>query len=169
MLVGSSGFLNAMAHESTNHPFISQIEVRFGDCDPAGIMFFPRIFEFAHSVFEEFIEHTQIGWSQWFRKGPFIVPLRHVNSDFFRPFLPGRKYQVHSYVSKLGSSSFEMTYEFFGTASGQAGDANFQGELPLHARVQMVHVFADSTTKTKIEIPEDLRKKLSVFLKETSR
>lgn len=139
-----------MAQES----FETEIHVRFGDADPAGIMYFPKVFEFAHESFEEFVDACGIGWKNWFRPGPYIVPIRQVSAEFLRPFFPGRKYRVRGYVSKLGASSFEMSYEF----------TSNEGELVTRARVQMVHVFADTTTKTKIPVPADIRTKLEKYL-----
>ena len=51
-------------------PFISQVEVRFRHCDPAGIVFYPRYFEMINDFVEE-----------WFDKGmglPFHLSLIHI-------------------------------------------------------------------------------------------
>ena len=40
------------------NPFVSQVEVRFRHCDPAGIVFYPRYFEMINDFVEE-----------WFDKG----------------------------------------------------------------------------------------------------
>lgn len=142
-------YLIAMAQES----FETEIHVRFGDADPAGIMYFPKVFEFAHEAFEDFVDVCGIGWKNWFRAGPYIVPIRQVSAEFLRPFFPGRKYRVRGRVSKLGASSFEMSYEF----------QSFEAEPVAHARVQMVHVFADSATKMKMPIPAEIRSKMKRF------
>lgn len=131
--------------------FESKITVTFGDCDPAGILYFARIFDFSHQVFEEFIEQSGIGWANWFRKGPFIVPLKHVEADYQSPLLPGQSYSVKARVARLGDSSFEMEYSFLGTESSSP---------KTHAVVKMVHVFADAENHKKISIPEPIRSKL---------
>ena len=67
-------------------PFISQVEVRFRHCDPAGIVFYPRYFEMINDFVEE-----------WFDKGmglPFHAlhverhigtPMASVTCDFSAP------------------------------------------------------------------------------------
>ncbi len=67
-------------------PFISQVEVRFRHCDPAGIVFYPRYFEMINDFVEE-----------WFDKGmglPFHAlhverhigtPTASVQCDFSAP------------------------------------------------------------------------------------
>lgn len=144
--------------------FTTTVHVTFGDCDPAGILYFARIFEFSHQVFEEFIEASGIGWANWFRKGPYFVPLKHVESDYTKPLLPGRYYQVIAEVSRLGDSSFQMQYSFLGSASGAPAEKSFTEDAPIHAVVKMVHVFADANTKKKCPIPEDVRSALQRFL-----
>ena len=34
-------------------PFETRLQVRFGHVDPAGIVYFPRIYDYLHDVFEE--------------------------------------------------------------------------------------------------------------------
>ncbi|CPO21707.1 4-hydroxybenzoyl CoA thioesterase [Bordetella pertussis] len=40
-------------------PFVSEVEVRFRHCDPAGIVFYPRYFEMINDFVEE--------WRRWRR------------------------------------------------------------------------------------------------------
>jgi YbgC/YbaW family acyl-CoA thioester hydrolase len=141
--------------EGTAYSFESEIQVTFGDCDPAGIMYFSRIFDFSHQVFEELIKNSEIGWENWFRSGRFVVPLIHVEADYKAPLLPGKTYLVKARVARLGDSSFEMEYAFF--------DSENLGHRLL-AAVKIVHVFADTATRKKISVPSEIRSTLQRFL-----
>ena len=33
--------------------FVTQLQVRFGDVDPAGIVYFPKIYDYIHEAFED--------------------------------------------------------------------------------------------------------------------
>ena len=57
-------------------PFVSQVEVRFRHCDPAGIVFYPRYFEMINDFVEE-----------WFDKGmglPFHAPVSYTHLDVYK-------------------------------------------------------------------------------------
>lgn len=133
--------------------FTREIQIRFREADPAGILYFGNIFSLAHDSFEEFIQSTGVAWKDWFKKGPYIVPIRHAESDFLSPFIPGEKYQIVVSVAAITESSFRMRYEF------RAG-------ARIHARVKMVHTFVDSQNKTKIQVPDSVKKLLAPYLRE---
>ena len=39
-----------------SHPFSTARQIRFGDCDPAGIAYYPRYFELCDGVVEDWCE-----------------------------------------------------------------------------------------------------------------
>lgn len=132
--------------------FQTEIQIRFREADPAGILFFGNIFSLAHDCFEGFITDTGIGWKNWFNlQGEYLVPIRHSECNFLKPFFAGEKYQISANLSRIGESSFQMRYVF--TKNGDS-----------HAEVAMVHAFMDAKTKQKISIPEPIRTKLSPYL-----
>ena len=106
-------------------PFISQVEVRFRHCDPAGIVFYPRYFEMINDFVEE-----------WFDKGmglPFHAlhverhigtPMASVQCDFSAPSRwHERLRQV--LVQRIGGASFKVLVKFEDrTDSCAGGDAD---------------------------------------------
>jgi acyl-CoA thioester hydrolase/1,4-dihydroxy-2-naphthoyl-CoA hydrolase len=131
--------------------FNRDIQIRFREADPAGILYFGNIFSLAHDSFEDFIVSAGLTWSDWFRPADYIVPIRHAESDFFAPFAPGEKYQVVTTVAAISESSFQMQYEFRSSAK-------------LHATVKMVHTFVDTKSKKKIKVPPHIYKILNPYL-----
>ena len=133
--------------------FKKDFQVRFREAAPAGIGYFANTFNFAHDAFEDFIQAAGFTWKEWFQTREFIVPIRHTECNFTKPFLPGQSYQIAVSVAKLGESSFQMKYQFQSTEG-------------THAEVRMTHVFLDAKTKQKTSVPEIVRTRLKVYLDE---
>lgn len=127
--------------------FKKSIQVRFRDCDPAGILFFAQIFSLAHDCFEDFINQSGIGWKTWFEERKYLVPIRQTEAQYFRPLVAGQEYEVTADVKKIGETSFQMFYSFSDSKN-------------THAEVTMVHAFMDPTTLKKMAIPEEIKLKL---------
>ncbi|PIS10540.1 MAG: acyl-CoA thioesterase [Bdellovibrio sp. CG10_big_fil_rev_8_21_14_0_10_47_8] len=137
---------------TTSHTvFQKEFRLRFRDADPAGILFFGHIFSLAHDAFEDFIQAAGFTWDEWFRTDKYMVPIRHAESNYLKPFLPGQIYTVRASVAKISQSSFQMRYAF-------------QQNQNAHAEVLMVHTFLDQKSKVKIPVPELVRQRLGVYL-----
>lgn len=133
--------------------FTNQIQIKFHEADPAGIMYFANIFSLAHDTFELFIQKAGYSWNEWFKQNKYIIPIRHAECDYLRPFHAGQVYNVHVAVAEFSNSSFKMQYTFK------------QNEND-HAIVRMVHTCLDGKTFKKIDLPDDVKQKLTPFLKE---
>lgn len=124
--------------------FTTETWVHFHEADPAGILFFGRIFEHAHMAFERFIVAAGMPWDDYFHTSKYLIPLRHVEGDYLRPFFPGKKYQVEVHIQSIGASSFVVAYAF---------TSEHEGHKALHATVKTVHAVLDRSSHTKIPIP----------------
>lgn len=141
---------------STNS-FVRNLTIKFRDCDPAGISYFAHVFSWAHDTFEEFLPKAGIPWQDWFQRKDLMVPIKHTECNFKKPFRPGESYQVQTTVKNLGESSFTMRYVF------KSSDGKSE-----HAEVLMTHVFLIAGKFEKTQIPTDIRHRLSVFLEKDS-
>ncbi len=133
-------------------PFEYNHTVRFSEVDHAGVMFFARYFEIAHSALEDFFDH--IGWSfaQLFDAGEEGFPLAHAEADYQAPVRLGDALQIHLTVSRLSTSSFTVNYKFM--------DANGRPA----ATVSTSHVWIKLDTFQKSPIPENLKDQLKSYL-----
>ncbi|OFZ31802.1 MAG: hypothetical protein A2622_03315 [Bdellovibrionales bacterium RIFCSPHIGHO2_01_FULL_40_29] len=134
--------------------FKNRIQIKFHQADPAGIMYFAQIFTLAHDSFELFIQKAGFTWTEWFQENKYLIPIRHAESDFQRPFLAGQFYEIEVTVAHFSTSSFQMQYTF------KKNDV-------IHAVVKMIHTCLDKSSFQKINLPEDIKTRLSPFLKET--
>jgi acyl-CoA thioesterase FadM len=136
-----------------NKIFHKNLIIKFRECDPAGIAYFANVFSWAHDTFEEFIPVAGIPWDRWFSTKTYLVPIKHTESDFQRPFKAGTTYLIQAAVEKIGNSSFTMLYRF-SSASGSE----------IHASVRMTHVFLDAQSMQKVSIPTEVQQVLTPYL-----
>jgi 4-hydroxybenzoyl-CoA thioesterase len=87
------------------------VRIEWGDCDPAGIIFYPRYFEIFDAstalLFEAALGITKY---EMFKRLPFAgFPLVRTQSKFLRPTRFGDDVSVTSTIS-FGRSSFEVIH-----------------------------------------------------------
>jgi acyl-CoA thioesterase FadM len=117
----------------------------FGDADPAGVVFYPRLFALAHEAVEELIRQSPVGWESWFASPRHAAPIRHAEAEFFRPMPAGATLSVHAMAEKTGATSVVFAVEFR-DGSGRCA-----------ARVRTVHVLVDRVTGRPVPLPPEWR------------
>ncbi|MDB4559473.1 acyl-CoA thioesterase [Planctomycetota bacterium] len=89
------------------------IQVRFGHVDPAGIAYFPRIFDYVHDVFEGlWEEHVGRRYYHLLQEQRVGFPLVHSEVDFSTPLRFGDRPVVSVTCFKLGRTSLGLRYRF---------------------------------------------------------
>ena len=128
-------------------PFSAPITVRFGDCDPAGLVYYPVLFHYCHAAMEEFFA-ARCGkpYARLTQEERLGFPTVNVRAEFFAPLVYGDEADVEIYVSHTGNSS--ATFEY---AVRRAGDRT------LCARSTQVHVAMNLDTRRPVPIPEKYR------------
>lgn len=122
-------------------------KINFYDCDPAGILFYARLFEINHSIYEDLIDSFNLKYDYW-HSDVFVVPIIKTDGEYLKPVKAGDHISINLSVTLLKQSSFELTYEWF----------NSDGELVAKART--VHVFIDKKNWKKIHITEEIKTSL---------
>lgn len=93
--------------------FTTQQKVRFGHVDPAGIAYFPRIYDYIHEAFEELWEvHVGVRYYSLLGEQRIGFPLVHSEVDFAHPLRFGDRPSVRVTCFKLGSSSLGLRYVY---------------------------------------------------------
>ncbi|GAB5376377.1 MAG: acyl-CoA thioesterase [Acuticoccus sp.] len=93
--------------------FESERLVDWGDCDAAGIIFFPNFFAYVDGHFHKFT--TSLGFdhrSLLADYGLVGTPLRKTECTFHSPATYGDTLQIASRITHLGASSLSSTYRF---------------------------------------------------------
>lgn len=93
--------------------FVTHIDVRFGHVDPAGIAYYPRIFDYVHEAFEEMWD-VHVGKRYYHLLGEEQIgfPLVHSEVDFKHPLNFGDRVTVRVTCFQLGRSSLGLRYVF---------------------------------------------------------
>ncbi len=132
--------------------FQREVPVRFGACDPATFVYYPRYFEminaFVEDWFEDGLEASFPGLL--YHKG-ILAPTVHFTIDFPRPSRFGDRLTFKLEVQKIGNSSCAIRIE-----------ASCQGEVRVVA--QQMLVFMDSTRRRPVPIPVDIAKRMRHFM-----
>lgn len=125
--------------------------LRFGDCDPAGIAYFPAYIDTMVGVTEEFFASLGSPWPALLRERRIGVPTVKLDCEFVRPGFHGDLLVYRLAVTRLGTSSVDFAH----TVSC--------GGRPLwRARQTLVATSLD--THRAIPWPDDLRAGLAAHL-----
>lgn len=121
--------------DKSQRVFLREIEIEWGDCDPAGIVYYPRYFEMfdtatAHMIasathmskFDLLRSHEAVGF-----------PMVSTGADFRRPSRFGDKVKIESSVTAVGRTSFEVKHRLLNG-----------GELAIEAFEKRVWVQRDA-------------------------
>ncbi len=125
--------------------------INFYDCDPAGILFYGRIFQLCHEAYEAMIESFNLKDNYWVNEN-FIVPIIHSEAKYRKPLHAGETVELEITVTNLKDSSFGLTYIC----------KNNKGEVTNNVRT--VHVFVNKSDWKKTKIIEDVRLGLNNIL-----
>jgi 4-hydroxybenzoyl-CoA thioesterase len=131
--------------------------VRFADCDPAGIVFFPQYLVMLNTLVEQwFDDGLKIPFAQYIGQRRTGLPTVRLEVDFSAISRHGDSLTQELAVEELGRSSLILRTEFKG------GD-----ELRLRARQVLVCTSLD--THRAQAFPDDVRAALLPFLIEEGR
>ncbi len=134
--------------------FQREILVRFGHCDAAGWVFYPRYFEmisdFVEDWFEDGLEASAPGL---FHHKGLLTPSVHFTVDFPRPTKYGDRLTFKLWTANVGRTSCEVRIE-----------ASFHGEARLHARQVLVFIGAPDGRPTAI--PPEVASRMKRFMPE---
>ena len=132
--------------------FTSPRKVRFADCDPAGIVFFPQYLVMLTTLHEQWFDDALgVPYSQLIGVHRTGMPTVRLEVDFTAISRHGDVLRQELAVSKLGGSSVQLLIEFYG------GD-----ELRLRAR--HVLVCTDLNTHRSQKLPDDIRAAMLPFV-----
>ena len=87
---------------------VYEVEVMFGDCDPAGIVFFPNFSKWMDaSSLNFFVKCGVPTWRDLYKTTGFIgTPLLEINTRFISPATYGERLRVHTSIQAWRSKVF---------------------------------------------------------------
>jgi YbgC/YbaW family acyl-CoA thioester hydrolase len=136
--------------------FEQPLRVRFHQADPAGVLFYGRVFELVEETYEAFCQAIGLDIDAMMRMVGLTTPVVHGEVDFREPLAVGESLVVRVGVAHVGGSSYTLVYSLVG----------HHGRVSATAKV--THVVVDAPTWSKQPIPDDLRARLAPYALETA-
>lgn len=133
-------------------PYRTEILVRFGDCDPAGIVFYPRYLEIFNDLVEDWCrDGLQFSFPDLITKRGWGLPTVHLEVDFPASSRFGEVLSAALTVRNVGASSVDLEIVLRGPDGGD------------RVRGNVVLVLIDRGPHKAIPIPDDLRARMLAF------
>jgi 4-hydroxybenzoyl-CoA thioesterase len=119
-----------------------QLEIEFGDCDPAGIVFYPNYFRMFDAstayLFEAALGMKKIVWTKKF--GILGIAMVDTGAKFSRPSRFGDVVSIQTSITELRRSSFVVGHKLFNA-----------GELAIEAHEVRVWTGVDPDNAERIK------------------
>ena len=88
-----------------------QIHIEWGDCDPAGIVYFPRYFEYFDACTHALFDYAGLPKQAMIKNYGIVgIPIVETNSRFLIPSSFGDIVFVESSITAWGNSSFHVQH-----------------------------------------------------------
>jgi 4-hydroxybenzoyl-CoA thioesterase len=88
--------------------------VEWGDCDPAGIVYFPRFFEFFDACTNALFERAGFRKAEMLKHyGLLGIPLIEAGAQFYVPAAFGETVAVETRIIEWGNSSFRVEHKMY--------------------------------------------------------
>ncbi len=85
-------------------------EVHWGDCDPAGIIFYPTYFRWMDAATWAFMSSVGYG-AKRMREEHLAMPLVSADCQFLAPAQHGDRCEVRSRIARFGGASFVVAHD----------------------------------------------------------
>lgn len=124
--------------------FTRERTIRFSDCDPAGIVFYPQYFVMFNALVEDWIDALGIGFRSLLLERRIGLPTVHLQADFRAVSRMGDRVHMSLAVERVGSRSITLSL-------------HCDGEDGVRMTMRQVIVTTSLASHHAIEIPSDLR------------
>ena len=132
-------------------PFVSEKLIRFHNCDPAGIVFYPQYFILFHELLEDWFNRgLGIDYADFVSKERRGLPTAHIDCDFKVPSKIGDTVQMQLSVKRIGRTSLALSVR---VCAGQE----------VRVTANQVLVLISLVDGSLVPIPDDLRARLERF------
>jgi acyl-CoA thioester hydrolase len=138
-----------MAHHMNGGPFVHELRVRYGECDPQGIVFNANYLLYFDVAFTELWREAIGAWTDMVERGVDAV-VAEANIRFRAPARYDDVLQLEARVADLRETSIATTI-----------DVKRDGDLLVQGRLE--HVFVDTTNWKRTEMPDWIRSGLEPF------
>lgn len=130
-------------------------DIRFSDCDPAGIVFYPQYFVMFNGLVEEWInDELRIGYRRLLIDERVGLPTVRLEADFKAISRFGDRVRLSLEVERLGSRSLILNLRCLGLS-----------DEDVRMSIRQVIVTTSLATHKAIDVPAELRTAIARFAK----
>lgn len=118
---------------SATRQFVHPVRVSFGDCDPAGIVFYPNFLRWFDAATHEMFGSVGLHAAQIVRDTGLIAwPLIDTRASFRSPARYGETIEVHSSISEWRTKTLHIEHRILrgSTLLVEGWEVRFVGEHP---------------------------------------
>lgn len=131
--------------------FMTSRPLRFGDCDPSGIAYFPSYLNILVGVLEEFFASIGADWPELARVRRIGMPTVRLDLEFRSPGFHGDKLDFELTVERIGNASLDLVHR-----------VTSEGRLLWTAKHRIVATSLE--THKALPWPQDIRARLMEHL-----
>ena len=147
------GDMNTQHPPTSEATFCRARTIRFSDCDPAGIVFYPQYFVMFNGLVEDWIdEGLGIGYRDLIIERRIGLPTVRIEADFRAVSRMGDPVQLCLAVERLGTRSLTLQVSCTGMDGG------------IRMQMQQVLVTTSLVDHRAIDIPPDLRQAIDASI-----
>jgi acyl-CoA thioesterase FadM len=130
-------------------PFVVRRRVRWGECDPAGVVYTGKFTDYLLSSTMLFHDHLMGDFAEGFRKKMGIeTPCKSMSLIFSRALWPNETFDMHVAVGDIRTTSYDV----------QVRAVVADGSQVFTGQVSMVCIPRDE--RRSMPIPDDMRQRL---------
>ncbi|HEX6957407.1 MAG TPA: thioesterase family protein [Ferrovibrio sp.] len=134
------------------NPYTVRRIVKWGECDPAGIVYTPRFLDWVLEAAESFFaEVVGVDWFQLNQKYGLGSPSVSVKLDFRKPIQFGQPFTIEVLVRRLSRST--ITYAMRGR----------NGAHELCFEAELVSCIVNHAQMKSVAIPDDIRQPILAY------
>jgi len=87
------------------------IRIAWGDCDAAGIVYFPRYFEWFDNATHALFDRAGLSFATMIEQYSGVsIPVVKISSNFIRPSTYGEDVAIDTTIARWGRSSFDVQH-----------------------------------------------------------
>ncbi|MEM1025395.1 MAG: thioesterase family protein [Myxococcota bacterium] len=122
-------------------PTPHRFRIRFQDADPAGIVFFARLFDFAHDGYVAFLDAHEVRMAQEIPRGAWIAPLSGAEARFLAPLRFGEDAMAEVVGKQIQGSRVRLFHRVHNPTS-------------VSAVLRTDHVFVSPQSFDRVPLPK---------------
>lgn len=133
--------------------YSTEFTVRFGEIDPARVVYYPRFFHYFHQAFESWFENALgVPYGKVLEDHNIGFPSVHVETDFKRPLRYGEKVRIDIDLLEIGKRSITLLYTAVRLPDGKVSAVSTIKTAAIR-----------NDTFKSVDIPDDWRERFEEF------